>query len=36
MLRDKLLYGEISYSLREAKIVIENWRKDYNTKRELS
>jgi hypothetical protein len=27
-LRDVLLNGEIFYSLQEAKIVIENWRKD--------
>ncbi len=32
-LRDELLNGEIFYSLEEARIVIENWRKDYNTKR---
>ncbi len=32
-LRDELLNGEIFYSLAEAKIVIENWRKHYNTKR---
>ncbi len=32
-LRDKLLNGEIFYSLREAQIVIEQWRKHYNTKR---
>jgi transposase InsO family protein len=29
----KLLNGEILYSLEEARIVIENWRKDYYTKR---
>jgi transposase InsO family protein len=28
-----LLNGEIFYSLREAQIVIEQWRKNYNTKR---
>jgi transposase InsO family protein len=27
------LYGEIFYSLREAQIIIESWRKHYNTKR---
>src|SRR3954449_12733011 len=32
-LRDELLNGEIFYSLREAKIVIESWRRHYNTKR---
>ena len=32
-LRDELLDGEIFYSLAEAKIVIENWRRHYNTKR---
>jgi putative transposase len=32
-LRDKLLNGEIFYSLREAKIVIESWRRHYNTVR---
>ncbi len=31
-LRDELLNGEIFYSLKEAKIVIEQWRKHYNTK----
>jgi len=30
-LRDELLNGEISYTLAEAKIVIEQWRKYYNT-----
>ena len=30
-LRDELLNGEIFYSLREAQIVIEQWRKHYNT-----
>lgn len=29
-LRDELLDGELFYSLREAKLVIENWRKHYN------
>ena len=32
-LRDELLDGEILYSLAEAKIVIEGWRKHYNTLR---
>jgi putative transposase len=32
-LRDELLNGEIFYSLKEAKIVIERWRKNYNEKR---
>jgi transposase InsO family protein len=32
-LRDELLDGEIFYSLREAEIVIESWRRHYNTKR---
>ena len=31
--RDELLYREVFYSLREAQIVIENWRKHDNTKR---
>ena len=30
-LRDECLSGEIFYSLREAQIVIENWRTDCNT-----
>jgi putative transposase len=30
-LRDELLDGEIFYSLREARIVIESWRRHYNT-----
>jgi putative transposase len=30
-LRDELLNGEIFYSLREAQIIIENWRRHYNT-----
>jgi len=29
-LRDELLNGEIFYSLKEAGIVIEQWRKHYN------
>jgi transposase InsO family protein len=32
-LRDELLDGEIFYSLAEARIVIEAWRRHYNTKR---
>ena len=32
-LRDELLNGEIFYSLKEAQIIIEEWRKHYNTKR---
>jgi putative transposase len=35
-LRDELLNGEIFYSLAEAKIIIESWRRHYNTKRPLS
>jgi putative transposase len=31
--RDELLNGEIFYTLKEAKIVIEEWRKHYNTVR---
>ena len=31
--RDELLNGEIFYTLKEAKIIIEIWRKHYNTKR---
>ena len=32
-LRDEMLNGEIFYSLREARVVIERWRKQYNTVR---
>ena len=32
-LRDELLDGEIFYSLSEAKVVIESWRRHYNTER---
>jgi transposase InsO family protein len=32
-LRDELLNGEIFYTLAEAKILIEAWRRHYNTKR---
>ena len=30
-LRDELLNGEIFYSLKEAQIVVEQWRQHYNT-----
>lgn len=32
-LRDELLNGEIFYSLKEAQILIEDWRRHYNTQR---
>ena len=32
-LRDECLNGEIFYSLKEAQIVIQGWRKEYNTVR---
>ena len=32
-MRDELLNGEIFYSLKVAQIIIEDWRKHYNTKR---
>ena len=32
-LRDECLNGEIFYSLKEAQVVIENWRVEYNTRR---
>ena len=32
-LRDECLNGEIFYSLKEAKTIIESWRNHYNTKR---
>lgn len=32
-LRDELLNGELFYTLREAKVLIERWRVHYNTKR---
>ncbi len=32
-LRDELLNGEIFYTLAEARIVIESWRRFYNTRR---
>ena len=31
--RDELLNGEIFYTLKEAQIIIEEWRSHYNTKR---
>jgi len=31
--RDELLNGEIFYTLKEAQIIIEKWRKHYNTMR---
>lgn len=34
--RDELLNGEVFYSLREAQILIERWRRHYNTVRPLS
>ncbi len=30
-LRDELLNGEIFYTLKEAQVLIERWRKQYNT-----
>lgn len=32
-LRDELLAGEIFHSLREAQVIIESWRRQYNTVR---
>jgi len=32
-LRDELLNGEIFYSLKEAQVLIEQWRRHYNTQR---
>src|SRR5215210_4901783 len=32
-LRDELLNGEIFYTLQEAKVIIESWRRHYNTVR---
>ena len=32
-LRDECLNGEIFYSLKEAQVIIEQWRVEYNTKR---
>lgn len=31
--RDELLNGEVFYTLKEAQIVIEQWRRHYNIKR---
>ena len=33
---DKLINGEIFYSLKEAQIIIEQWRRHYNTNRQHS
>lgn len=30
-LRDELLNGEVFYTLREAQVLIDGWRRDYNT-----
>ena len=35
-LRDELLNGEIFYTLKEAQILTEQWRKEYNTIRPLA
>jgi len=35
-MRDELLNGEIFYTLKEAKVLIEMWRKEYNTIRRHS
>ncbi len=32
-LRDECLNGEIFYSLKEAQVVVEQWRQQYNTRR---
>ncbi|WP_152568667.1 IS3 family transposase [Microvirga sp. BSC39] len=32
-LRDELLKGEVFYTLREAQVIVENWRRHYNTVR---
>ncbi len=32
-MRYELLNGELFYTLREAQVVIESWRKHYNTQR---
>ena len=32
-MRDELLNGEIFYTIKEAQVIIEQWRKHYNTKR---
>ena len=31
--RDELLNAEVFYTLKEAQVIIEKWRKHYNTKR---
>jgi len=35
-LRDELLNGEIIYNIKEAKVLIENWRQEHNTVRPYS
>lgn len=30
-IRDELLNGELFFTLQEAKVIIENWRREYNT-----
>ncbi len=35
-LRDELLNGEVLYTLKGAMVLIERWRKYYNTKRQYS
>jgi transposase InsO family protein len=35
-MKDELLNGEIFYTLKEAQILIEMWRKEYNTVRSHS
>ncbi|NOQ40293.1 MAG: transposase [Anaerolineales bacterium] len=35
-MRDELLNGEIFYTLKEARVLIEMWRKEYNTIRPYS
>jgi transposase InsO family protein len=35
-LRDEILNREIFYNIKEARVVIENWRKEYNTIRSHS
>jgi len=32
-LRDEVLNGEIFYTLTEARVLVERWRNEYNTKR---
>ena len=36
LFRDELLNGEIFYFLKEAQVIIEKWRRHYNTKRPRS